>query len=104
MKSRVINVKHLTKTSDGYTGYTSKLRPSLWYGNPKIEGEIHIQHSDNTMTKWEIGVIVESPTLTWVFYPTEKSIKKRPNVEGKSITIIFDLYQNSKMAKKVRAK
>jgi len=106
MKSRNINSKHFERTPEGYVGYTSKLpRPSLWYGNPKIEGELWLQDFEtNKMSHWKIASDEEIDGVRrWVFEPTAKTLKKHPEVEGLTITVIFDMVQDTKFARKKRA-
>jgi len=40
---------------------------------------------------------------TWIYEPTAKTLKKHPEVEGLTITVIFDYVQDGKFARKKRA-
>lgn len=105
MKSRVINTKHLIESSEGYLGYTSKLKPSLFYGNPDLEGVAWLQdRHTNKMSYWKLLKDEEIDGLrTWIYVPTEKFVKKFPNLKGKTFTVKFDLVQETRFAKKKRA-
>ena len=105
MKARNINTKHLSKTSEGYIGYTSKLKPSLFYGNPKLENDLWIQdYESNTMTHWVLSSITTFEGVpAWEYVPREKTLKKHPEVEGLTVTIVFDVIQDTKFARKKRS-
>lgn len=105
MKSRVINSKHLIENSYGYIGYSSRLKPSLFYGVPAEEGIIWLQDSHtNKMAKFILDEIIgEGQGMVWIYKPTEKFIKKFPSLEGKTFTVHFDLWQDTPFARKKRA-
>jgi hypothetical protein len=105
MKSRNINSKHFERVPEGYVGYTSKLRPSLFYGNPKFEGTIWLQDFEtNKMSHWELTSDEKIDGVrTWVYEPTKKTLKKHPEVEGLTLTVYFDMVQDTKFARKKRA-
>ena len=105
MKSRVINSKHLIENSYGYIGYSSRLKPSLFYGVPAEEGIIWLQDSHtNKMAKFILDEIIgEGQGMIWIYKPTEKFIKKFPSLEGKTFTVHFDLWQDTPFARKKRA-
>ena len=101
MKSRVINTKHLESVSDGYLGYTSKLKPSLFYGNPATEGIVWLQDfATNKMSFWKLD---KDDLRIWTYKPTEKFINKFPHLKDKTFTVKFDLVQNTRLARKKRA-
>lgn len=105
MKSRVINTKHMTEHTKGYTAWTSHLKPSLFYGNPQEENVIWLQDSHtNKMAKFILDeVIGEEKGMIWIYKPTQKFIDKFPHLEGKTIKIHFDLWQTHPFAIKKRA-
>ena len=105
MKSRVINSKHMIEHKNGYTGYTSRLKPSLFYGNPQEENVIWLQDSHtNKMAKFILDeVIGEEKGMIWIYKPTQKFLDKFPHLEDKTIKIHFDLWQTHPFAIKKRA-
>lgn len=105
MKSRVINSKHLIENRYGYIGYTSKLKPSLFYGDINTESHLFLQDSHtNKMAKFMLDeVIGEEKGMIWIYKPTQKFIDKFPHLEGKTIKIHFDLWQTHPFAIKKRA-
>lgn len=105
MKSRVINTKHMIETNDGWIGYTSKLKPSLFYGYPPDESVIWLQSQHtNKMACFKLAEIIgEGQGMIWIYKPTEKFIKKFPSLEGKTFTVHFDLWQDTPFARKKRA-
>ena len=105
MKSRVINTKHMIETEDGFKAWTSKLKPSLFYGAPNLERVTWLQskHS-NKMACFKLAEIIgEGEGMIWIYKPTEKFIKKFPSLEGKTFTVHFDLWQDTPFARKKRA-
>ena len=105
MKSRVINTKHLIESEDGWTGYSSKLKPSLFYGYPPAENITWLQskHS-NKMACFKLAEIIgEGEGMIWIYKPTQKFIDKFPVLEGKTFTVHFDLWQDTPFARKKRA-
>lgn len=97
MKSRVINTKHLEKLPDGsYLGYTSNLKPSLFYGYAIREGVTWIQFMDrgSKMARYVINEDrtdqTEKGELIWIYEPDEKSIKRFPDLAGTYFKVIFD--------------
>ncbi len=106
MKSRVINTKHLIKTPDGdYQGLTSKLKPSLFYGNPETEGIVWLQdQASNKMSKWNLTNQKQvDGKIVWVYTVDKKYVSKFPTLEGKTFTVTFDVWQESRFAKRKRA-
>lgn len=105
MKSRVINSKHMIEHKKGYTGYTSRLKPSLFYGCTSEENVIWLQDSHtNKMAKFTLDKIIgEEKGMIWIYKPTQKFIDKFPHLEGKTLTIHFDLWQTHPFAIKKRA-
>lgn len=105
MKSRVINTKWLIEDREGYVGYCSKLKPSLFYGNPDIEGYVFLQDKHtNKMAKFVLDEIKgQEKGMIWIYKPTQKFIYKFPHLEGKTLTIHFDLWQTHPFAIKKRA-
>ena len=105
MKSRVINTKHLIEHTKGYTGYCSKLKPSLFYGDPKTESHVFLQDKHtNKMAKFVLDEIKgQEKGMIWIYKPTQKFVDKFPHLEGKTLTIHFDLWQTHPFAIKKRA-
>ena len=106
MKSRVINTKHLIKTPDGhYQGLTSELKPSLFYGNPEFEGIVWLQDQvTNKMSKWSLTDKKQvDGKIVWTYTVDKKYVSKSPNLEGKTFMVTFDLWQESRFAKRKRA-
>ena len=105
MKSRVINSKHMLEHKNGYDGWTSKLKPSLFYGVPSEENVIWLQDvHTNKMAKFILDeVIGEEKGMIWIYKSTQKFIDKFPHLEGKTLTIHFDLWQTHPFAIKKRA-
>lgn len=105
MKSRVINTKHMIETEDGWVGYTSKLKPSLFYAVPEEEGKVFLQskHS-NKMACFKLEEIIgKEQDMIWIYRPLQKFIDKFPSLEGKTFTVHFDLWQDTPFARKKRA-
>ena len=93
MKSRVINTKHFEQQNNQYIGYTSKLKPSLFYGNKEIEGYLFVQDFEtNKMSKWLLTdeKLDGKKIIWWCYQPCEKDIKKNPSLHGKKLVIYFD--------------
>lgn len=105
MKSRVINTKHLIETSEGWLGYTSQLKPSLFYCYLPDESVIWLQsqHTNKMACFKLVETQGEGQGTVWVYKPTEKFIKKFPSLEGKTFTVHFDLWQDTPFARKKRA-
>lgn len=105
MKSRVINTKHTIETNEGWVGYSSKLKSSLFYGYPPDESVTWIQSQHtNKMACFKLAEIIgEGQGMIWIYKPTEKFIKKFPSLEGKTFTVHFDLWQDTPFARKKRA-
>ena len=95
MKSRVINTKHFDchEHNKQYVGYTSKLKPALFYGNKELEGYLWVQNFySNKMAKWNLikEEKDEEKILRWYYAPDEKFISKFPQLEGWILVIHFD--------------
>ena len=105
MKSRVINTKNFewNKENKQFIGYTSKLKPSLFYGNKEREGYIWLQSQwTNKMSKW----ILQNETMKdnqiekWEFVPDNKFVEKFPNLKDYILIVNFDShYKFGKAAK-----
>ena len=105
MKSRVINTKHMIETNEGWVGYSSKLKPSVFYGYHPDESVTWIQSQHtNKMACFKLAEIIgEGQGMIWIYKPTEKFIKKFPSLEGKTFTVHFDFWQDTPFARKKRA-
>lgn len=105
MKSRVINTKHLIEDNGNFIGYTSKLKPSLFYAVPEEEGKVWIQSKrTNKMACFKLEEIVgKEQGMIWIYKPLQKFIDKFPSLEGKTFTVHFDLWQDTPFARKKRA-
>jgi len=95
MKSRVINTKHFDciENEKTYIGYTSKLKPSLFFGNKPLEGYLWVQDfTSNKMSKWELirEEKDEEKILRWTYAPNERFIAKFPQIEGWKLIVHFD--------------
>ena len=95
----------MTEHKDGYDGWTSRLKPSLFYGNPDIENIIWLQDKHtNKMAKFVLDEIKgQEKGMIWIYKPTQKFIDKFPHLEGKTLIIHFDLWQTHPFAIKKRA-
>ena len=105
MKSRVINTKHMVETENGFEAWTSKIKPSLYYGVPAEEGKVWLQskHS-NKMACFKLSEIIgKEQGMIWIYKPLQKFIDKFPCLEGKTFTVHFDLWQDTPFARKKRA-
>lgn len=102
MKSRVINSKHFHKHFIGditlYVGYTSELKPSLFYGNTEKENVIWLQLKEtNKMCKFDLDLdsILENEDThkpaVWTYKINEKFKKKFPELIDTQIWILFDV-------------
>lgn len=103
MKSRVINTKHFEESPNGYIGYTSKLKPSLFYGNKDIEGYLYVQNFDtNKMSKWILSEekMNDGKIVYWIYVPDNKSLKNFPELENKKLIVHFDSRAIKNMARK----
>lgn len=105
MKSRVINTKYFIDNGKEYIAYTSRLKPSLFYGYPPDESVTWLQSKHtNKMACFKLAEIIgEGQGMIWIYKPTEKFIKKFPSLEGKTFTVHFDLWQDTPFARKKRA-
>lgn len=105
MKSRVINSRNFDFNFQDrlFTGYTSKLKPSLFYGNKKIEGYIWLQSQwTNKMSKWQLDKEEkeDNKILSWTYIPCDKTIERFPKLEGYKLVVNFDSREIKKMAYK----
>lgn len=95
----------MIETKNGWVGYTSHLKPSLFYGYVATESVIWLQskHS-NKMACFKLAEIIgEGQGMIWIYKPTEKFVTKFPSLEGKTFTVHFDLWQDTPFARKKRA-
>jgi len=105
MKSRVINTKNFTwdKEHKQFIGYTSKLKPSLFYGNKEKEGYIWLQSQwTNKMSKWSLKNETKKNNQIdkWIFVPEDKYLEKFPNLKDYTLVVNFDShYKFGKAAK-----
>lgn len=102
MKSRVINSKHFHKQLIGdipvYVGYTSELKPSLFYGNTEKENVIWLQLKEtNKMCKFDLdldSILEDDDThkpAVWTYKINEKFKKKFPELIDTQVWILFDV-------------
>jgi len=105
MKSRVINTKHLVESEEGWVGYTSRLKSSLFYGYVVTESVTWLQSQHtNKMACFKLAEIIgEGEGMIWIYKPTQKFTDKFPVLEGKTFTVHFDLWQDTPFARKKRA-
>lgn len=104
MKSRVINSKHFELSGNTYIGYTSVLKPSLFYGIPKRENIIWFQLQEtNKMSKWILTDQNDACGLVrWKYTIDPKFGTKFPELKDYEIHIIFDrVPENTKFRRRL---
>ena len=96
MKSRIINTKHLVIKGNVLIGYTSELKPSLFYFDRPEEArrELYIQFMDreNKMVKFEY-VKTEGDRLvehTDIFMPTKRFREKYKWCRDMEFHVVYD--------------
>ena len=96
MKSRIINTKHLVIKGNVLIGYTSELKPSLFYFDRPEEArrELYIQFMDreNKMVKFEY-VKTEGDRLvehTDIFMPTKRFKEKYEWCRDMEFHVVYD--------------
>ena len=94
MKSRVINSKYFVYYEDCFVGYTSELKPSLFYGIPEKENVIWFQSKEtNKMSKWlldKTNVDDNGKYISWTYLLDKKYADKFPELKRKELIVIFD--------------
>ena len=96
MKSRIMNTKHLVIKGNVLIGYTSELKPSLFYFDRPEEArrELYIQFMDreNKMVKFEY-VKTEGDRLvehTDIFMPTKRFKEKYEWCRDMEFHVVYD--------------
>lgn len=96
MKSRIINTKHLAIKGNVLIGYTSELKPSLFYFDRPEEArrELYIQFMDreNKMVKFEYVKTEGDRRVehTDIFMPTKRFRERREWCSNMEFHVVYD--------------